>query len=133
MLPQYQDDLRTDFKVVSQPNKTYRLNLENSTVNGRTDGLEAVKQAVFLILSTPRFLHEIYSWNYGVELTGLIGRAIPLVYSNIENNIKEALLQDDRIKAVRDFTFAKDGNRITASFTVESEYGEIEMSKEVIR
>ena len=97
MLPELGDDLTVDFTVEEQSDKTYRLDPVTNTITGYIDGLEAVKQAIYLILSTERFVHEIYSWNYGSELSDLIGEPLPLVYSKIQDNIADALIQDDRI------------------------------------
>ena len=74
MLPKQEIDLQVNYTEVKQPNRTYRLVLDSMRVTGQTDGREAIKQAIFKILSTERYQHEIYSWNYGVELADLWGR-----------------------------------------------------------
>ena len=52
MLPNiYMDDLLPDFELKIQPTRTYRLNFDGRPSNGMIDGLEAMKQAVYLILS----------------------------------------------------------------------------------
>uniref|UniRef100_UPI000A95217A hypothetical protein n=1 Tax=Clostridium sp. NkU-1 TaxID=1095009 RepID=UPI000A95217A len=48
MLPVTGNILEQDFKVVQMPSKTFRLDTERKRVIGTVDGLEAVKQAVFL-------------------------------------------------------------------------------------
>ena len=56
MLPNiYMDDLLPDFELKIQPTRTYRLNLDGRPSNGMIDGLEAMKQAIYLILSCERF------------------------------------------------------------------------------
>ena len=76
MIPVVDDELLT-LEDETQPSLTYALDAENGRIRGKVDGLEAVKQAVYLVLSTERFAHLIYSWNYGAELDGFIeiGRA----------------------------------------------------------
>nr|DAO59717.1 MAG TPA: Protein of unknown function (DUF2634) [Caudoviricetes sp.] len=50
-----------------QPSYTYNVEFEaDGQINGFTDGLKAMKLAVFKILSTERYRYPIYSWNYGI-------------------------------------------------------------------
>ena len=114
-----------------QPSLTWKLDFENKRITQMIDGLEAVKQAAFVILETERFRYLIYSFNFGSELQGLIGKSPLLVRSEIQRLVREALLQDDRITDVRDFTIETNGDSITASFTVVSIFGDFTMTKEV--
>ena len=61
MIPVVDDELLT-LEDETQPSLTYALDAENGRIRGKVDGLEAVKQAVYLALSTERFAHLIYSW-----------------------------------------------------------------------
>ena len=119
----------TDFASVSpkeQPSRTYRLEPNGKRIIGFTDGLEAMKQAVLLILNTERFRHEIYSWNYGNEINTALGEDFGLAQSNVKRFIKEALLQDERITDVDEFAFGKTArNTLNVSFTVNTIFGEI--------
>lgn len=54
---------------------------------GKTDGTEAVKQAVLKILNTERYGYEIYTWDYGVELQDLYGQPMPYVLSELEDRL----------------------------------------------
>lgn len=72
-----------NFTVVTQPSYTYAMDLENQVIRGYVDNLEAMKQAIYKILSTSRFLELIYSWNYGAELDGLLGRSKDYIYSEL--------------------------------------------------
>ena len=63
-----------NIRTVTIPTNTYRIIIDKDRVSGETDGLEAMKQAVYLILSTERYAYPIYSWNYGVELKDLFGQ-----------------------------------------------------------
>lgn len=65
----------------------------------------------------------IYSWNYGIELKDLYGRARGYVCSELPRRITEALLQDDRILSVSDFRFSGKGNVIAVSFVLTTIYG----------
>ena len=90
---------------------------------GKTDGLEALRQAVFLILHIERYEHLIYSWRYGVELKDLFGKQITYVKAVLPTRIKEALLMDDRIEDVHSFEITNQKNTVFAKFTIVSKYG----------
>ena len=96
MIPQVQDDLRHGFTLDTLPSYTLGLRTGSERVLGRVDGLEAMKQAVYLILSVERYDYLIHSWNYGVELQDLYGMPTSYCIPEIERRIREALLQDDR-------------------------------------
>ena len=131
MIPQVQDDIRQDFTFEALPSKTFKLNHNNLTVTGTIDQIQAVEQAVFLILNVERYQWLIFSWNYGVELHNLIGKDPEYCLPEIERRVREALLQDDRITAVQDFQFEINKKQVLATFTVVSIFGEINVEKVV--
>jgi len=114
-----------------QPSLTYGIDFDRGRVVGMVDGLEAVKQAVFLILQTERYRHLIFSPDYGSELEGLIGRDPLYVQSEIKRRIREALMHDDRIEDVTDFSIRFDGDNALVRFTVVSAFGNFEAEQEV--
>lgn len=132
MIPVVDDELLT-LEDETQPSLTYALDAENGRIRGKVDGLEAVKQAVYLVLSTERFAHLIYSWNYGAELDGFIGQPKEYVLSEIKRRISDALLQDDRITAVDNFKFEIKKNAVHVIFNVHSVFGETEVTTDVRR
>ena len=121
MIPEYTDSFYASENRLSS--KTYGIDFESGRVVGKIDGLEALKQAVFKILSTERFEYVIYSRNYGTELKGLFGKPKYYVYSELERCIRDALLADDRINAVYGFSFREDKGNVLAEFTVDSVFG----------
>ena len=131
MIPQVQDDIRQDFTFEALPSKTFKLNHNNLTVTGTIDQIQAVEQAVFLILNVERYQWLIFSWNYGVELHNLIGEDPEYCLPEIERRVREALLQDDRITTVQDFQFEINKKQVLATFTVVSIFGEINVEKVV--
>ncbi len=131
MIPKTDEAALPDLTFGTQPGRTYALNTETGRIIGMIDGLEAVKQAVHLILSAERYRYLIYSWNYGVELAGLIGQPTALVLPEIQRYITEALMQDDRIVGVENFDFEVKGKKVLCSFTVHTAYGEFESETEV--
>ncbi len=68
MIPKSNIDVSEIEIEENQPSLTYALDIENKRIRGKTDNIEAVKQAVYLILNTERYDCLIFSWNYGAEL-----------------------------------------------------------------
>lgn len=114
-----------------QPSLTYRIDFEKRRITGLTDGLEAVKQAVFLILQTERYEYLIYSTDYGSELRGLVGMEPAYIQSELKRRITEALTQDDRIEDVTNFQTEINGDSATVRFTVVTTFGDFPTEQEV--
>lgn len=131
MTPNTNNILQSNLEVAEQPNKTYYLDIENNTIKGYCDGIEAMKQAIYCILNTERFEHLIYSWNFGIELKNLIGESSTYVVPELQRVITEALVQDDRIEEVNNFDFEINKNKITVTFNVMTTVGEITIEKVV--
>lgn len=128
--------LTQEITETDYPNRTYEIhrNLEeenNDRISGYIDELESIQQAVYLILSTERYKHIIYSWDYGIELLNLYGKPMPYVMATLPRRIKEALTQDNRIEDVVDFTFDRKGRTLTTHFTVVSTAGNLNTELEV--
>ena len=132
MIPQNGDDLRQDFVFTTLPSRTLKMDHDWKTNNGIIDQIQAVEQAVYLILTTERYQWLIFSWNYGVELHNLIGKDPEYCIPEIERRIREALLQDDRITAVENFQFEiTEKKKVLTTFTVISIFGGITTTLEV--
>lgn len=117
-----------------QPSRTYRVDWQRKRVQGYTDGTEAMEQAILKILSTERFAYYIYSWNYGTEMSRVWGKSQPVVESELERVLREALLADDRIQEIRDFTLSfVDKRTASVAFTAVTPMGNIPMETEVRR
>ena len=128
--------LSVDIAETTYPNRTYHIvdGDEDSSltrINGYVDDLEAIKQAVYLILSTERYEYLIYSWDYGIELIDLYGKPMPYVMSELQRRIEEALTMDDRIETVTDFEFEKNGKKLHTTFTVVTTLGNLTTELEV--
>jgi len=117
--------------VTEEPSKTFYIDFINNKVVGTVDGLEAVKQAVFLILNTERYENMVYDWDYGFETQDLIGMPVGYVYPELKRRIEEALTQDDRIESVDAFSFDKNGSTVSVTFTVTSTQGDFNTEAEV--
>lgn len=145
--------LTQEITDITYPGRTYKINIPHNVlssgrnalrmtyttgesesddrINGYTDGLDAVLQSVYLILSTERYQFIIYSWDYGVELLDLFGKPMPYVMSELPRRITEALTQDDRITDVVDFEFEIKGKELLATFKVVTDIGIIDTELEV--
>lgn len=121
-----------EFEYGTETYKIQILDEDDGYIKGAIDDIDAIKQAIYLILNTERYNYNIYSWNYGVELVDLIGQPLPYVTVVLPKRIEDALIQDDRIEGVRDFTFIRDKNKIHTSFTVVTTLGNIPSELEVI-
>lgn len=120
-----------DFKIYRYPNFTYKMFIEEEKIVGDIDDLAAIEQACYKILNTERYAFVIYDWNYGVELQDLFGKPIPYVYSELPRRIKEALMNDDRVKDVNNFRLSHKKNDVKAIFDVVTVNGVLELSKGV--
>lgn len=133
MLPEFDEDLiDDDIEEEDEPTRTYQMHIDDEIVAGKTDALDAMKQAVYKILNTERYAYIIYSWDYGVELKDLFGKPKNYCIPEIERRIREALLNDERITAVGNFSFEQpDRHTIATTFTVETVFGDFDTETEV--
>lgn len=113
------------------PSLTWKIHEERTEVRSTVDGLEAVKQTIFKILQTERYRYAIYDWNYGIELEELYGKNVTYVIPELKKRIEEALLADDRVTAVTDFSFTQEKGSVTAEFLVHTIFGEITAERTV--
>lgn len=123
--------LITDLEEVVIPSNTHKIIYNKDRVSGYTDDLEALKQAIYLILNTERYAFPIYSWNYGVEFSDLIGMNSTLAIPEIKRRIVEALIQDDRILSVDGFEFTVNKKKVHCKFVVTTIYGNFDSDKVV--
>lgn len=107
-----------------QTSKTYLINFGVDKIQNKIDGLTAIKQAVFMILSTQRGGFSIYPLDYGTNLNQYIGKEINYIKGDIGREIKESLLKDRRILDVKDFTFEQSKDILYITFKVISIYGD---------
>ena len=110
---------------------TYKLNEESKHIVGNIDKLEALKQSIYLMLSTERYYWLIYNWYYGIELDNLIGQNKDYVVSEIPRRIKECLIEDDRIIDITDFNLNINKDTLCITFVVESIFGNVSVRKEI--
>lgn len=122
--------LTTQMEEVTYPSMTYKIDIDKNKMNGYTNDIDALIQAIYLILNAERYEHAIYSWDYGIELLDLYGQPMSYVISELERRITEALTQDDRITEVKNFDFETSGKVIHITFEVVTDLGTIQAEKD---
>lgn len=108
---------------------TYKIQTNVTPTNilsGTIDGLAALRQSIYLMLSIESDQYIIYPYTYGLQTIDLYGKPREYVMAVIPERITNTLLSDDRITAVSDFEFEIDRNKLTVKFIVHSIYGDID-------
>ena len=119
--------------VLDEPTTGYvqHCMINDTRIHKTCDGVEALKQSIYKLLSTDRYAYAIYSDQYGISISNLIGQDKEYAASVLEMEIEDALSTDDRIVRVGDFSteFGRDSVHIT--FAVSSIYGDFNIESEV--
>lgn len=128
--PQIDNSLQPENETKIIPSKTYKMNEER--IAGYVDNIEAVKQAVYHILNVERYSCLIYDDNYGVELEQYVGADLEYIKVTIEDTLREALTQDERITDVNVTNIKKTSkDTVSIEFTVIGTYGDMQMEVEI--
>lgn len=112
-------------------NLSYRLDFDRRRLVGTVDGIHATAQAIQKCILTEQGVHPIYT-DYGVKTEDLIGRDAEYVFAVLQKRIRAALVRDNRVLGVTDFTVAVSGHVMTVGFTAKTVYGDIDtLTREV--
>lgn len=118
------DELENDFESEALPDKTYRLDFANNSINGMIDETGAREQAITKIIMTEAEDYLIYDYDYGCVLVDLIGEQPPLVQSDVKDAIEEGILADDRFESIEFTGEELEHGKLTLSLTVTCTDGE---------
>ncbi len=129
MVPEF-DSLSGSTENSKKITKTYCLDFDSKTIIGHVDGRKAIEQAIRKILDTKRYAFEIYDWNYGSQISELIGTNMLTAQMLIEEYIEDALLTDDRIERIENFTIEKEMNKMSIKFDAVTNLGIISVETE---
>lgn len=120
------DDLILDFENNDEQNTlTFGINIRDNIIGGKIDGLDALRQSIYLMLNIESDQYIIYPYTYGINTLDLIGKPYYYVMAVLPSRIKETLMRDSRITDVTDFEFKVNKNMILVKFVVHSIYGNI--------
>lgn len=129
MIPESKIDVDKKLRQDVETTKTYKIS--GNRIQGFTDKLDALQQAIYKILNTEMFEYPIYNLSYGIDLGSLMGKDSAYVKLELKRRIQACLLNDISIKSVNNFLFNVTEDAIRCTFEVVSIYGEISMTKEV--
>lgn len=120
-----------DIQEVTLPSLTYRV-VDNRII-GKIDDIGAIKQAIDKILQTDRFIWEIYTDQYGNDLSELVGEELPLVEAELERIISESLTGDDRVDdVIVDNIIQTQKNTLLVHVLINTMFGDVIAESEVI-
>lgn len=130
-IKEYEEEME---KATSQQDEIYKdigWNYDKNTpliYNGDfliVEGLEAVKSWVFRALQTQRAKHEIFTWDYGLDIDFFTGKVLTDKNKiDLTKEITECILENQYIVNVADFQFKVKKNKVFISFNVITRYGE---------
>ncbi len=114
-----------------QPSLSWYINKDTGRIEGTVDGLQAVRQAAEIILAVERYRWQIYRPYSGMEWAGLIGQDPGYVGAELQRRLVDALTVDDRITGISDYDYTIDGQKLRATFRVNTVYGSYTDEQEV--
>lgn len=127
MIPEINESLLNEpLESRPMPSLTWQFDFDKKRIVGKVDGLDAIKQAVYKTFQTDRFWHDIYSYDYGHEITLLLGTSPVFAQSEAARMVREALLPDDRVDSVENIETEVNGDQLIIRFTVVTAYGSFE-------
>lgn len=133
MIPLNSTDFE-DYEIQGrQASFTYEIKSEEEHIRDYIDGIKAVCQSVYKILMTEKGKFEIYDEDFGISLDDLFGKSIAYAQCELPVRIEKALLFDERILNVFDFSFSylKEKGVLLTKFFIETIFGETSFDLEV--
>lgn len=127
------EDMDEDEEDVVESSTTYRIDFESGRLtNEKINGLDAIRQFVYMALRTERYSHAIYSHDVGCEVQEAVSDEESTdEYKEMEipRLIEEALSVDERIESVQDFEITKEGATFKVVFNVVTDEGTLEIEE----
>ena len=119
--------INASLEYTELPTTTFIIDWSSRQIAGIGTGLDAMRQAVEIILANERFRWQIYDSNFGVELEGLIGDDLDYIKAEIPRRIEEAFSVDSRILSVDNYVFTETSPGVlSVFFDVQTVYGAIQ-------
>lgn len=120
-----EDEEEIEIKEQKEP-KDWEIDLKTGKLTGRAvTGFDAIKQWVRIALSVDRYAFPQYTWDYGNDLSSLIGKNYDEGYlkSEAKRMIEDALSVNEDILAIEDFECSFKNDKLTATFKLNTTYG----------
>lgn len=118
-----------DVEFEELPTNTFLV--EEEQVAGMNEGLEAMRQAVEIMLTTERYDYQIYTENFGVELDQLVGQDPDYIQATFPELIRDAFSIDNRILREENYVFKTSGDTMTITFDVVTVFGTFNQGVEI--
>lgn len=118
-----------DVEFEELPTNTFLV--EEEQVAGMNEGLEAMRQAVEIMLTTERYDYQIYTENFGVELEQLVGQDPDYIQATFPELIRDAFSIDNRILREENYVFKTSGDTMTITFDVVTVFGTFNQGVEI--
>lgn len=125
-------DFEEGFEVEERKEpKDWEIDFDTGKLTGRAvTGFDAIKQWVRIALSIDRYTFPQYTWDYGNDLSSLIGKNFDEGYvkSEAKRMIEDALSVNEDILGIEDFECSFKNDKLTATFKLNTTYGGGEVS-----
>lgn len=131
ILPETTINAQNGVVYQNYPTKTYYIDPISHHISGFTDGLQAMQQAVEIIVNIERYFWQIYTPNFGMQWNGLIGNNPDFVGLEMKRRLDNAFSIDSRILGISNYKYSIVEDNLTSTFTVHTVYGDIDQTVEV--
>lgn len=125
----FDEDITDEIEDEKDPAE-YEIDFTTGQLTGRiVHGLDAVKVWAWLALCTNRYTYEQYSFDYGHDLSDLIGTVHSQEYleSEVERIVKDTLMVNENIIDATVTDFNLDNEKLTVNVTISTKWGEIDL------
>lgn len=123
-----------DIEPRSRISKTWKIDHnKNRILTQFIDGVEAVAQDIWAMLTVEKKGWDIHTDNYGIEFPEFYGAPKEIIKSRIESCVRRTLTQDERITGISDFEveFRDNGRIAVIEFTFSCAEGIGDINVEV--
>ena len=114
-------------KAAHKPYKEYEIDLSTNKLTGKVvQDKSALIIWIYKALKTSRYIHPIYTWDYGQDLDELIGKGYEEDYikSEVERKISECLTINHNIIRCHNFIISIKNDTLQITFTVDTTFGQ---------
>lgn len=111
--------------------REYGIDFSTGKLTGKiVEGKKALAVWLYLALKIERYKFYTYSWDYGNELNGLIGKNYSQEHidSEVKRMITDCIEENPYIEGIEDLEVNRTDTGLIISFLILTDYGEEEMS-----